>query len=246
MYLGGGAYGVEAASRLYFDKHAKDLDLEEAALIAGIFQLPERQSPSVNMKWALQRRNYVLRRMAEERYISQAEADAARARPIVVAQHAGAGTSLAPYFVEEVRKYVEHRFGANAYEAARGADLARRRSPAGGQRALERGLRQPTRRIPATGRNIRSEGCVERFQTIMEPAYRAEDVVPAVVTVIGGVRRPPGRARRIRALSAALLAAGATGRIGRLHVDLARTPSPDPPIIGCSFAASRRPRECGL
>ena len=87
MYLGHGAYGVEAASRLYFNKSNKQLTLEEAALIAGIFQSPERQSPFVDMKRATQRRNVVLQRMADERYITQArgrrrEAEADRhARP---------------------------------------------------------------------------------------------------------------------------------------------------------------------
>src|SRR4029077_9448692 len=54
MYLGHGAYGVEAASRLYFNKSNKDLNLEEAALIAGVFQLPERQSPFIDTRRATQ------------------------------------------------------------------------------------------------------------------------------------------------------------------------------------------------
>src|SRR5207244_683278 len=57
MYLGHGAYGVEAASRLYFGKSNKQLTLEEAALIAGIFQTPERQSPFIDMRRATQRRD---------------------------------------------------------------------------------------------------------------------------------------------------------------------------------------------
>ena len=60
MYLGHGAYGIEAASRLYFGKSNQQLALEEAALIAGIFQTPERQSPFVDMKRAVARRNIVL------------------------------------------------------------------------------------------------------------------------------------------------------------------------------------------
>src|SRR3954470_5254447 len=80
MYLGHGAYGVEAASRLYFNKANKQLTLEEAALIAGIFQTPERQSPFVDIKRATSRRNVVLQRMADERYITQAEAEAAKAK----------------------------------------------------------------------------------------------------------------------------------------------------------------------
>src|SRR5439155_15741236 len=79
MYLGHGAYGVEAASRLYFNKTNKQLSLEEAALIAGVFQTPERQSPYVDMQRAMQRRNVVLQRMADEGYIPQDQADAAKA-----------------------------------------------------------------------------------------------------------------------------------------------------------------------
>ena len=67
------AYGVEAAARLYFGKSAKDLELEEAALIAGIFQTPAKQSPLVNLELAKSRRSYALQRMVDEGYITQAE-----------------------------------------------------------------------------------------------------------------------------------------------------------------------------
>ena len=127
MYLGHGAYGVEAASRLYFGKSAKELTLEEAALIAGIFQTPERQSPFVDMKRATQRRNYVLQRMADEGYITQAEADAAKQKPIVTRGQPTQPPGIAPFFVEEVRKDLERQYGAKAlYE--NGLVGARRRS----------------------------------------------------------------------------------------------------------------------
>ena len=91
ILFGHGTYGVEAASRLYFGKSAKDLSLEEAALLAGIIQSPGRQSPFVNMDAAMRRRNYVLQRMADEGYITQPtarrrqeEADR-RARPAAAA-----------------------------------------------------------------------------------------------------------------------------------------------------------------
>jgi penicillin-binding protein 1A len=112
MYLGHGAYGIEAASRLYFQKSNKQLTLEEAALIAGIFQTPERQSPFVDMKRATSRRNVVLQRMADERYISQADADAAKAKPIVTRGQPNQPPGIAPYFVEEVRKHLEKQYGA--------------------------------------------------------------------------------------------------------------------------------------
>src|SRR6195256_5655828 len=98
MYLGHGAYGIEAASRLYFQKSNKQLSLEEAALIAGIFQTPERQSPFVDMKRAVGRRNIVLQRMADERYITPAQAEAAKQKPIVTRGQPNQPPGMAPYF----------------------------------------------------------------------------------------------------------------------------------------------------
>src|SRR5437867_3115436 len=98
MYLGHGAYGVEAASRLYFNKSSKQLSLDEAALIAGIFQSPERQSPFVDMRRATQRRNLVLQRMADERYITQAQANAAKQQPIVTRGYPNQPPGIAPFF----------------------------------------------------------------------------------------------------------------------------------------------------
>src|SRR5919204_5111642 len=112
MYLGHGAYGIEAASRLYFNKSNKQLTLEEAAVIAGIFQTPERQSPFVDVKRATARRNVVLQRMADEGYISQQQADAAKAKPIVTRGQPSQPPGIAPFFVEEVRKHLEHQYGA--------------------------------------------------------------------------------------------------------------------------------------
>ena len=121
MYLAHGAYGVEAASRLYFNKSNKDLNLEEAALIAGLFQLPERQSPFVDMKRAVARRNVVLQRMADEGYITPARADEAKLKPIVTRGQPTQAPGIAPFFVEEVRKHLEKQYGAKVlYRAACG------------------------------------------------------------------------------------------------------------------------------
>src|SRR6266487_3588954 len=148
MYLGHGAYGVEAASRLYFNKPNKQLSLEEAALIGGIFQTPERQSPFVDMKRAVQRRNVVLQRMAEERYVTREQADAAKARPIVTRGQPNAPPGIAPFFVEEVRKHLEREYGAKVlYEKGLTVrttlDVAMQETA---NRALEHGLRTVDKR----------------------------------------------------------------------------------------------------
>lgn len=73
VYLGAGAYGVEGAAQIYFDKHLKNCDLAELALIAGLPQAPSVYSPFNNMDLAVQRRNQVLTRMYKMRYITRDE-----------------------------------------------------------------------------------------------------------------------------------------------------------------------------
>ncbi|GHH85297.1 carboxypeptidase [Streptomyces sulfonofaciens] len=81
-FFGQQAYGIEAASQRYFSKHAKDLDLGESALLAGIVQSPSRYDPVNDPDEAIQRRNVVLQRMADVGDVSQADADAAKKKPL--------------------------------------------------------------------------------------------------------------------------------------------------------------------
>src|SRR5262245_39231354 len=111
MYLGHGNYGVEAASRFFFSKSIKDLTLEEAALLAGTFQNPTRLSPIDFPERARDRRNHVLDRMVEEKYISAAEAEKARGKPLRLVVRRDP-PKAAPFFVEEVRKYLEREYGS--------------------------------------------------------------------------------------------------------------------------------------
>jgi penicillin-binding protein 1A len=200
MYLGHGAYGVEAASRLYFNKSNKDLSLEEAALIAGLFQLPERQSPFVDVKRATQRRNVVLQRMADERYITQAQADEAKQRPVVTRGQPSQPPGIAPFFVEEVRKHLERQYGAKAlYEQGLSVtttldpalQLAANQAVQSGLRRLDkrRGFRRPRRNILTEGHTI--EGY--RDDRWNRP-IAVGDIVPAVVASIGKPA-PAGAAR---------------------------------------------------
>ncbi|HET9372862.1 MAG TPA: transglycosylase domain-containing protein, partial [Vicinamibacterales bacterium] len=143
MYWGHGAYGVEAASQLFFAKHVKDVTLGEAAMIAGIHQGNYRQSPYVNMKAAIARRNYTLDRMAEEGFITGAQATEEKAKPIVTMGEPSPPASMAPYFLENVRQHLESTYGAKAlYEnglaVKTGLDPALQRASTA---ALEAGLR---------------------------------------------------------------------------------------------------------
>jgi penicillin-binding protein 1A len=193
MYFGHGVYGVEAASRLYFGKSAKDVSVEEAALIAGILQGNVRQSPYVNMDAALRRRNYTLGRMAEVGFISTADAEAGKKRPIVVRQDSPVqNLSAAPYFLEEVRKELEARYGAkklyeNGLSVQTALDL---RLQEAATTALDEGLRRIDKRrgFRKPRRNVVTEGHdVEVFrQPRWDRPMREGEIVPAVVTAVDG------------------------------------------------------------
>jgi penicillin-binding protein 1A len=111
VYFGHGNYGVEAASEFLYSKPIKDLTLAEAALIAGLPQNPSRLSPLESPERAIQRRNHVIQRMLEEKYVSQEEAARAQAEPLNLHPRKEP-PSVAPYFIEEVRKYLEREYGS--------------------------------------------------------------------------------------------------------------------------------------
>ena len=112
FYLNHGVYGVETASNFYFGKSVTDLTLEEAALIAGIFRGPSLYSPYSNVDTTLRRRNHVLNRMVEEGYLSNAQGEEAKARPLAVLPWRRGSSDFAAYFFEEVRKYIEKKYGS--------------------------------------------------------------------------------------------------------------------------------------
>ncbi|HEY8996534.1 MAG TPA: PBP1A family penicillin-binding protein [Edaphobacter sp.] len=117
IYLGRGTYGFEAGSEYYFSKHAKDLTLPEAALLAGLPKGPEYYSPTRHPDRALKRRNLVLSEMQQDGKITKAQAAAAQAAPLGLKIEPPAN-SEAPYFVEEVRRQLEKEFGVEEVHGA--------------------------------------------------------------------------------------------------------------------------------
>ena len=114
IYLGHVRYGVEEASRFYFGKGVKDLTLGEAATLAGVIQSPMRLSPVNHPASAKHRQEYVLRRMHEEGWITQAQLDAERARPITV--HPPEENPPGAWYADAVRKVLDERYGAEVVE----------------------------------------------------------------------------------------------------------------------------------
>lgn len=110
IYFGHGAHGVEMASRAYFGKSISDVGLSEAALLGGLIKAPSRYSPYTNLEMAKERQHIVLKRMAEEGYISQEDAEKAYNEPLYLSS-AKHQDETPNYFLEYVRKYLEDRYG---------------------------------------------------------------------------------------------------------------------------------------
>ena len=113
VYFGDGYYGVEAASLGYFGKHASELSVPEAALLAGLIQSPSSYAPTVNPDRALARRNIVLQAMVNNGVLAQADADAARNTALHLTNAIEMKESFGLYYKEQVRRELVDRFGGS-------------------------------------------------------------------------------------------------------------------------------------
>jgi len=113
VYFGEGAYGVGAAARTYFGIPAKQLSLDQAALLAGLLRAPSAYSPRSNPEGALARRNIVLNKMYQEQYITSAQLQEALAAPLQLVPAAKTKTGDFPYWTEMVREQLVAKYGAS-------------------------------------------------------------------------------------------------------------------------------------
>ena len=148
IYLGNGAYGVEAASESYFNKRAEQLNLAEMAMMAGLAKAPSRYSPVNNFRRAKDRQAYVLTRMTELGIISQEQKEKALRIPLKIQSRESAYFSKAPYFTELIRQQVERKYGKEKlYQQGlriyTTLDLSLQRAA---QRSVDTGLRELDKR----------------------------------------------------------------------------------------------------
>lgn len=194
IYLGHGAYGVEAGSRLYFGKHAKDLTLPEAAVLAALIRSPMYYSPITHIDRARGRRDYVLSRMLKEKFIDRAQYQQAVNTPVVLGTYKEEAPHVGAYFSEMIRQDIEQndsrneRFGAaNLYKSGLKVystlDL---RIQQIAEAALQRGLRRFDKRrgFRKPTRNLVTEGIEP--EAYRDPSWSNEAAVtdklyPAVV-----------------------------------------------------------------
>ena len=118
IYLGAGAYGVDAAAHTYFGRSIHSVDLAQAAMLAGVVAAPSDYSPYADMQLARERQLHVLQRMVESGFVTQAQADEAYAAPLqLIGQRAeGLQSYTYPYFTTFAIAQLEKTFGANAVE----------------------------------------------------------------------------------------------------------------------------------
>lgn len=115
IYLGNRAYGVGAAANIYYGKSLKELNLAEMAMLAGLPQAPSTQNPIINPIAAKKRRDHVLERLLEEKYITQTQYQEAVNQPLTAKYHDTNVEVKAPYVAEMIRQSLYDHFGADAY-----------------------------------------------------------------------------------------------------------------------------------
>ena len=192
IYLGNRAYGVGAAAQVYYNKTVEELTLPEIAMIAGLPKAPSRYNPIANPERAMERRNYVLRRLRELDRIDQAQFDAAVVAPLTAGVHLSRTEIDAPYLGEMVRAVMVERYGEEAYTGGyrvyttidAGAQAAANRSLRAGLLDYDRrhGYRGPEARLELP--ELPGEAGAEALEALLQPYTVVGGLLPAVVVAV--------------------------------------------------------------
>jgi len=188
---GPGWWGIETAAQRYYGKPASRLDVDEAAMLAAVINLPGRYSPFRNPDLALQRRNLVLGLMAREGYLERDQLETYRARPLPTEPQGGNSSSMAPYFVEWVRDALDQRYGGQLYEAGfrvyttLDLDMQRRAAEAM-SRGFDRVEALPGFRHPKYTEVLEDGGTQGTESRYLQGMFVAMDMTGDVRALIGG------------------------------------------------------------
>jgi penicillin-binding protein 1A len=187
LFMGHGQYGFAAAADFYFGKQMKDLTVAEAAMLAALPRSPINYSPILHPDRARMRRDYAVDRMVAERKITVAQGEEAKLQQIKIAEKQRPD-ELAPYFVEELRRYLEKKYGTFAvHEGGLKVDSTLNvEAQKAANAAVRAGLREYDKRHGWRGadRNLIDEG-VEDLHSYELPDWklpiRTNDIVPGIV-----------------------------------------------------------------
>ncbi|HTM09535.1 MAG TPA: PBP1A family penicillin-binding protein [Verrucomicrobiae bacterium] len=173
VYFGHGNYGIEAASRDYFGKTVSDINVAEAALLAGLPRSPSRNSPYRDFFAARERQRYVLGRMLSEGFVTRATYEDALQTPLHLNPAPALNSQIAPHFVEHVRRVIGDRYGFNPLlqGGLRIYTTLDSSLQAAAQRAVHEGIDEIRLRLRKKARATRPErdGDVEGALLAMEP-----------------------------------------------------------------------------
>lgn len=189
IYLGHGMYGVEMASQRYFAKKARDLNLAEMTIIAGMPKAPSNLSPINNPKASSKRQRYVLGQMLDHKFITREQLKKALLTKVVLASKSDPAAKT-PYYTEHVRRYLEKKYGYDklykeGLQVYTGVDVAWQQ---GARVAIDQGLRDLAKRRGFRGARQRLTNAQERVDFIAELKKNRENS-PDNGLEIGGYSR---------------------------------------------------------
>ncbi|MDH3693189.1 MAG: transglycosylase domain-containing protein [Gammaproteobacteria bacterium] len=190
IFLGHRAYGFAAASFVYYGKPLEELNLAQAAMLAGLPKAPSKNNPVSNPHNAKQRRDYVLRRMRTLNYIDQTQFSEASNSPVTASRHIAQLEADAPYIAEMGRSYMLEKYGDTVYESGYNVYLTiDSRDQAAADKALRRGLMDYDQRHgyrgPIRTNQIASSTPVNQLEEILSEVPQSQELQPAIVVEIG-------------------------------------------------------------
>ncbi|MFO7990575.1 MAG: PBP1A family penicillin-binding protein [Desulfotignum sp.] len=197
IYLGNGAHGVEAAAENYFGKHARELNLAECAMLAGLPQAPSRYSPFQFPDRAKQRQIYTLNRMKEEGMISNMDVTEAIDTPLDIKPRKNWFIERVPFYTEHVRRYVEKKYGADTLynqglQIHTAVNIEYQKM---GQKAVQKGLLDLDRRMGYQGPSGRiplseiETFCASEAEKIQESLLNQGDIHTGVVLEVNDKKK---------------------------------------------------------
>jgi penicillin-binding protein 1A len=224
IYLGHGAYGVQAAAQNYFGKNVEELNLAECATLAGLPQAPSRYSPYSHPERAKERQVYVLNRMVADGYITTNEAAEALAYQLDVKERQDWDIGSVPYFSEHIRRYLEEKYGEEVLfrqglKVYTTVDVAFQKAA---QKAIEKGLYELDKRQGYRGplKKLAPEEIESFFKDLQESGEERQLEKGAVVkgVVIAVSREEKTVSVRLN---------GALGNLPLANMEWARKPDPE-------------------
>ena len=224
IYLGHGAYGVQAAAQNYFGKNVEELNLAECATLAGLPQAPSRYSPYSHPERAKERQVYVLNRMVADGYITTNEAAEALAYELKVKEREDWDIGSVPYFSEHIRRYLEEKYGEETLfrgglKVYTTVDVAFQKAA---QKAVEKGLYELDKRQGYRGplKHLAAEEIETFFKDLQESGEERKlekgAVVKGVVVAVS---------RQEKSVSVRL--DGSLGTLPLANLEWARKPDPE-------------------